>query len=171
MAKKDLLKRAASVFGSEEKKETEEKQPKTPKTEKTQDEAADKKTEEKTEQSAPQEETSKADPKEVEKIDDGTPSSDNQGVPEPKTDDNTKEPDSQTPEKKRGRKKSDDPVKDRVIVMVSKDPTITLLDSFNISRSAVARAVLMGTRGFLEELEKNSTEQEIIEAIEKKLAS
>jgi len=69
-------------------------------------------------------------------------------------------------EKKRGRKKGIR--RDRVIVMLDKE-TIEVLDSFAISRSGTARAVILASQDFLVNLEGEFKEDELIAMIKGKL--
>ena len=69
-------------------------------------------------------------------------------------------------EQKRGRKKG--VRRDRVIVMLDKE-TIEILDSFSISRSGAARAIILGSHNFLSNLEGEFKEDALIQKIKEKL--
>ena len=184
MAKKDFLRRAAGVLGmEEEKKENQIEQQGTEIQEKTKgqtEEKSETKTEEKTETPAvdSKEPKSKEQPKEEKKDADSAITQTDQKSAEAEPKDEMKDKSEKTDGEdskveeapKRGRKKSDQPVKDRVIVMIPRDPMITLIDSFSVSRSATARAILTGSMKFIESLDRESSEEEIVQAIEKKLS-
>lgn len=72
----------------------------------------------------------------------------------------------ETEEPKRGRKKGTR--RDRVIVMLDRE-TIEILDSFAISRSGTARAVILGCQEFLVHLEGEISEDELTNKIKEKL--
>ena len=82
-------------------------------------------------------------------------------------DDAKKEEDQEAAEPKRGRKKG--VRRDRVIVMLDKE-TIEILDSFSISRSGTARAVILACQDFLVNLEEEVAEDELVSKIKEKLA-
>ena len=178
MAKKDLFKRAAGVLGMEEKEEETQQQPKSKGQEKAKEQ-----TEVKTETPAsvdPKEHDSKEQPKEEKKeADSATTSADQKSTEseskeEPKVEGGKSDGDEPKVEEapKRGRKKGSVPIKDRVIVMVEREPMVSLLDSFtSLSRSATARAVMVACQSFLETADKNITEAELVESLKSKLAS
>jgi hypothetical protein len=58
----------------------------------------------------------------------------------------------------------------RLITIVSKDES-DYLDSFDLSRSSISRAILLGTRAYISEFatKKDLTEQEIVDALQSKL--
>ena len=93
---------------------------------------------------------------------------DSKDSPDEPKDDPKKEGDQETTEApKRGRKKG--VRRDRVIVMLDKE-TIEVLDSFSISRSGTARAVILASQDFLAGLEGEITEDELVAKIKEKLA-
>jgi hypothetical protein len=71
-----------------------------------------------------------------------------------------------TEEPKRGRKKGTR--RDRVIVMLDRE-TIEVLDSFAISRSGIARAVVLGCQEFLVNIEGEVSEEELVTKIKDRL--
>ena len=81
-------------------------------------------------------------------------------------DDPEKKEGEKSDEKKRGRKKGIR--RDRVIVMLDKE-TIEILDSFSISRSGAARAIILGSHNFLSNLEGEFKEDALIQKIKEKL--
>ena len=90
-------------------------------------------------------------------------SNDSQDAPE---DNPKKEKDQEDTEPKRGRKGVR---RDRVIVMLDKE-TIEILDSFSISRSGTARAVILATQDFLANIEGDIKEDELVSKIKDKLS-
>ncbi len=87
--------------------------------------------------------------------------------PQSDSKDDTEEKEGEEPdEKKPGRKKGIR--RDRVIVMLDKE-TIEVLDSFPISRSGVARAVILACQEFLVNIEGDIKEDELIAMVEGKL--
>ncbi len=81
--------------------------------------------------------------------------------------DSQKEEEAVTEEPQRGRKKGTR--RDRVIVMLD-CATIEVLDSFAISRSGTARAVILGCQDFLMNIEGEISEDELMSKIKEKLA-
>ena len=77
-----------------------------------------------------------------------------------------KEEEAVTDEPKRGRKKGTR--RDRIIVMLDRE-TIEVLDSFAISRSGTARAVILGCQNFLSRIEGEISEDELTNKIKEKL--
>ena len=96
-----------------------------------------------------------------------SPTQNEEETPQLKSEKEQEKPKEDT-ETKRGRKATGQR-KDRVIVMLDKD-VIEVLDSFSISRSGTARAVILGCQEFMVNLEGEVKEDELVEKIKEKLS-